>query len=88
MPESEEMRVLTRTGVRDIEVTDPAERSMLGQYWNAVQKFLGTGEEETLEPFKRQTIAVKLETDPDWIEYYAKQGELDIDDIYSAGGSR
>lgn len=34
------MRVLTREGVLDVEVTDEFERSALGGYWNDVRVYL------------------------------------------------
>lgn len=94
MAKDESMRLLTREGTLDVPITGDAEAtdadgreldapSTLGGYWNAVQAFLSTGDEEHLEPFAGVRIAgYPLETDPDWIEYWAGQGELDFDDIY------
>jgi hypothetical protein len=79
------MRLLTRDGVIDepIEVGS-WEASVLGSYWNAVKWFLETGETEALAPFEDLVVAGHvLETDPDWIEYWAYQGDLGFPDIYS-----
>jgi hypothetical protein len=77
------MRILTPWGIADVELQTPEGRSMVGQYWNAVQRFLATGETEPLEPFRWTLIRDRLLlTDPDEIERLARLGELDIDDIY------
>jgi hypothetical protein len=79
------MRVLTQGGVEDVEVDAPNERSLLGSYWNAVQNFLNTGDESHLEDFEGERVAGRiLETDPDRIEYWARYGELDFEDIYES----
>lgn len=79
------MRLLTREGVIDepIEVGS-TEASTLGYYWNAIQQFLDSGEVEALEPFRDAVVGGRLlETDPDWIEYWAYRGDLGFPDIYS-----
>jgi hypothetical protein len=79
------MRILTRDGVIDalIEVGSK-EASILGSYWNAVKHFLETGDAEPLAPFRGVVIGGhELEVDPDWIEYWAYQGDLGFPDIYS-----
>ncbi len=76
------MRVLTREGVVDVPVAIEEERSLLGSYWHAIREYLESGEETALEPFKGEGVRLRLETDPDVIEHYANEGELDIDDIY------
>jgi hypothetical protein len=77
------MRILTPWGTADVELETPEGRSMVGRYWNAVQRFLATGETEPLEPFRWTLIGDRLLlTDPDEIERLARIGEIDIDDIY------
>ncbi len=59
--------------------------SLLGSYWNAVQRYLDTGDEEALIDFRGVTVGVggsELETNPAEIEYWARVGELDFTDIY------
>lgn len=81
------MRVLTRDGVIDVPIEAGSDdASTLGSYWNAIQQFLDTGNVEVLAPFQgvfvgglrvrvlSQDVIVgghRLETDPDWIEYWA-----------------
>jgi len=79
------MRVLTRDGVIDAPVeVGSGEASALGSYWNAIKQFLETGESDLLWPFEGFVVAGHgLETDPDWVEYWAYQGDLGFPDIYS-----
>jgi hypothetical protein len=85
---SELMRVLTREeGVVTVEVTAPVERSMVGSYWNAVRDFLETGEVERLGQFDGVRIGRgHWLTDPDELEAWAAQGELEFEDIYDSTG--
>lgn len=79
------MRVLTSNGVVDVSVPSDEDRSLLGSYWHAIREYLETGDETTLRPFRGEGVRLGLETDPDVIEHYANEGELDIDDIYGSG---
>jgi hypothetical protein len=79
------MRVLTNDGVEDFNVPNSDERSLVGSHWNAIQYFLSTGDEDRLFEFENQTVGGRnLETDPDRIEYWARYGELDFEDIYES----
>jgi hypothetical protein len=73
------MRILTTRGVVDAEVSLPLARSAIGSHWNAVQRFLATGETDELQRFRWLPM---LLTDPNEIERLARLGELDVDDIY------
>jgi hypothetical protein len=77
------MRVLTTSGIRDLELDSPQSRSIVGSYWNAIQAFLATGDTDPLTPYR--LIVIKdylLLTDPDEIERLARVGEIDVDEIY------
>ncbi len=88
----EEMHVLTRDGVVDAPVeVGSMEASTLGSYFNYVGQLLDA---DTIDDANRATdhlglfdgvkvAGLELETDPDWIEYWARSGQLDIDDIYT-----
>lgn len=77
------MRILTRGGVEDVELHTFRARSVVGSYWNAVQRFLATGETDDLEVYRGYRIRGHwLLTDPDEIERQARIGELNVDDIY------
>jgi hypothetical protein len=77
------MRVLTTSGVKDLELESPRSRSIVGSHWNAIQVFLVTGDTDPLTPYV--TVLINdylLLTDPDEIERLAGIGDLDFDDIY------
>ena len=77
------MSVLSVDGVVDIDTRGSRVRSTIGSHWNAVRQFGATGDVALLEPFEGNRVGgVLLETDPDQIEEYLRQGGLDIDDIY------
>src|SRR4051794_23460323 len=80
------MRILTREGVLDIEVTDPYERSIVGSYWNYVRLFLEGKESELPWWWREEEVRVAghlLEVEPDWIEHWAHAGDLEFEDIYA-----
>jgi len=77
------MRILTSSGVEDVELQTSEARSAVGSYWNAVQHYLSTGEADELERFSRTLIrGRRVLTDLDEIERLARIGDLDIEDIY------
>jgi hypothetical protein len=83
VPNNDVMRVLTRDGIEDLHVSDPSERSIIGSHWNAIQHFLNTGEDDRLLDLEGERVLGRpLEIDPDRIEYWARYGELDFEDIY------
>lgn len=77
------MRILTSSGIEDVELKTSKARSVVGSYWNAVQDYLSTGRTDELKRFSRMRIrGRRLLTDPDEIERLARIGDLDIEDIY------
>ena len=79
------MRILTAAGIEDVELQTAGARSTVGSYWNAVRRYLWTGETEDLDRFSRTLIRDRrLLTDPDRIDQLARIGELDFDDIYES----
>ena len=78
------MSMLSNDGVADVDTRGSRVRSLIGRHWNAVQRFGVTGDVSHLAPFVAKRVGgVELATDPDLIERYLLQGELDIDDIYA-----
>jgi hypothetical protein len=78
------MSVLSVDGVVDIDTRGSRVRSLVGRHWNAVRRFGATGDVSLLKPFTgRRVGGVELASDPDLIEEYIRQGEIDIDDIYA-----
>jgi hypothetical protein len=79
------LRILTPEGIEFVEVTDPDERSEVGQYWNAVRHYLNTGDDSRLWRFEGETVAGRpWETGLDPIEEWGRRGELDFEDIYES----
>jgi hypothetical protein len=77
------MRILTSSGIEDVELPTSEARSKVGSYWNAVQRYLWTGRTDDLEQFSRTRIrGRRLLTDPDRIDQLARIGDLDFEDIY------
>ncbi len=78
------MRILTSDGPQDVSVADSEDASMIGRFWNATRHFLNTGDEDAMLPFAGKTVGGrKLETDPDAIEFWARRGELEFEEIYA-----
>jgi hypothetical protein len=76
------MPILTAQGRIWVDVGD-REASVVGAYWNDVHRFRDTGDLGTLDRYAGVRIAGRLlEADPDEIEFWAAQGELDFEDIY------
>lgn len=83
MSEGPLMRILSTEGLVETELPDFWDRSEVGLHWNAVQRLLDTGDDSELRPFSGQRIAgYELETDPKTITRWARQGDLDFEDIY------
>jgi len=77
------MRILTADGIEDLELNTSEARSAVGSHWNAIQRFLATGDSDALERFALTSVRRRrLLTDPDEIERLARIGELDVEDIY------
>jgi len=77
------MRLLTTDGVVEVEVPGEDERSEVGHYWIAVQHVLDTGKNTLIKEFEGVEIGGhELEIDREKITRWAKQGDLDFEDIY------
>lgn len=77
------MSVLSVNGVVDVDTRGSRVRSLVGRHWNAIRRFGASGDVSYLKPFEgKRAGGVELATDPDLIEEYIRQGEVDIDDIY------
>lgn len=85
--------VLTADGTREVPINNSAQASLLGRYWNAVQRFLQRGDASVLERFKNKRIAtadgqhIQLITDPEQLNKLGRAGVLSFESLY-AGVSR
>ncbi len=77
------MTVLGPEGPVDVDVRGSRTASLIGSHFNAVGRYLATGDPAVLAPYRGVVVdGVPLLTDPSLIEQLAAQRELDIDDIY------
>jgi hypothetical protein len=66
-----------------VDVRGSRAASKLGSYWNAVDHYLTTGDDEPLRHLRGLKIGgVELETDPDVIDYLYTTGQIEFETIY------
>ena len=86
------LRVPTRKGPRPIAVRDSRQASQLAEYWNAVHRYLETGDASALQKFRRTRITdatgtrVPLLTDLDELDRLGSAGVLSFESLYSKVG--
>lgn len=84
---SDRMRIIATTGVTATNVPDAGDRTTIGQHANAVRHFLDTGDTAPLRPFEDTTVeGHRLQVDPDALEAWAFEGEVEFEDIYDMTG--
>jgi hypothetical protein len=76
---------ILRPGVLElVRVTDRYERSLVASYWNAIRRYLNTGDDFNIRQFEGVRITGRrLLTDLAEIEEWARHGDFDFDSIYS-----
>ena len=86
------LRVLvlpTMEGVREIAVIDSRQATLLAEYWNAVQRYLETGDDSALKKFRGKQITdanghhFEMLTAPEELEPLASAGVLSFESIYA-----
>jgi len=74
---------LTVDGELEVDASDSRVASVIGAHWSAIRRYLETGDESPLRPFRRRRISGhRLETDPERITELGRRGELAFEDIY------
>ena len=85
------LRVLTvpsAKGLIEIGVSDSREASVIGEYWNAVERYLARGDASELQKFRKKRVKdgrgkrVPLVTDLDELARLASAGVLRFESIY------
>lgn len=77
------MQILGSNGRTEVDVRGSHAASMNARHWNAVKRFLVTGDVAVLRPFVGKRVGGHvLMTDPDAIEEEARRGEVAFEDIY------
>ena len=81
--------ITTLAGLREIAVIDSRQATLLAEYWNAVQRYLETGDESALTEFREKQITdangeqFPLITDLDELDRLASAGVLSFESIYA-----
>jgi hypothetical protein len=77
------LRVLTTEGELDLDTRSFRTASLVGAHWNAVTRFVETGDTTRLAPFVGKKVqGHELETRQEVIEERAHRGELSFEDLY------
>jgi len=86
------LRVLaipTDEGTREIALRDSRQASILGQYWDAVQRYLQTGDASAIQKFRGKHITavnrarITLLTDLDQLSRLGNAGVLSFESLYA-----
>jgi hypothetical protein len=66
-----------------VDVRGSRAASRLGSYWNAVDHYRATGDDEPLRHLRGTKVGgVELETDPEVIDYLSAIGQIEFETIY------
>jgi hypothetical protein len=77
------MTVLSTDGMVDIDVRGSKARSLVGQHWNAIQRYAATGDVRILQVFGGKRVGgVVLASDPDVVEELLRRGQIAPEEIY------
>lgn len=81
------MRVLTPYGPETALVRSSREASLIGDYLNAVKKYLRTGDISVLHPYRNEALHIRgrketLLTDQSTLDYLSMADELHFDELY------
>lgn len=82
--------VPTPHGTREVPIGDSEEASVIGQYWDGVQKYLQTGDTTALKKLKRKWIRtadgkrIQLITDPEQLSRLGNAGALSFESLYAS----
>ncbi len=82
-----ELLIVSDGHTMQVDVRGSRQAAVVAAYWNAVSRFLETGDLRLLAKFEGKTVAGHLlETDPDVLEELALTGGLQFEDIYALAG--
>jgi hypothetical protein len=82
------MRFLALDGVIALDISDSRAATMIGEYWNAVNRYLRTGRVDALRRFAGKDVRVgrtrhRFVTDPLALDRLANAGEVRFEDLYA-----
>jgi len=81
----------TETGIIGLDVRDSRSASRIGSYWNAVKRYMETGDDSALRKFQGKSVRVNKRTyafitDTAILDRLADAAELEFDDFGSGRG--
>ncbi len=77
------IRVLTTGGLVHLRDLDDAEATEVGRHWNAVRRYLETGDDTALAEFQHSFIRGReLAASAALVEWFAVRGEVSFESIY------
>jgi hypothetical protein len=82
------MRWVVETDIVTIDVTDSRTTSRISSYWNAVGRYIATGDDQALKQFRGKSIRVQkvtyhFVTDTGVLDELARRGQIHFETIYS-----
>jgi hypothetical protein len=83
-----EMRFLTPKGVSALPIRSSASASRIGEYWNAVHRYLDKGQNDELRKFRRKAVTVRgkrhpFVTDEALLDRLGNAGQVRFEDLYA-----
>jgi len=88
-PNDKLLRVLKLPGQTQVAVRDSTTASKIAEYWDAVHKFVATGDSSRLKKFRRMKLLdeagkrIKLPTDLDELQKLGSAGVLSFETLYA-----
>ncbi len=77
------IRVLTTGGLVHLQGLDDVEATEVGRHWNAVRRYLETGDDSALAEFQHSFVRWReLATSAALVEWFAVRGEVSFESIY------
>ena len=82
------LRFLSPTGIISVTVKDSRRASRIATFFNAVHRFLATGDVTPLAPFRGESFRIgrtrhRFITDPKLLERLAEAGQVSFEEIYA-----
>jgi len=83
------LAVPTVDGTREVALRDSRQASILGRYWDAVQRYLQTGDASAIQKFQGKRITagnrarIPLLTDLDQLSRLGNAGVLSFESLYA-----
>lgn len=82
------MRFLTPEGLIELRIRSSTSASRIGEYWNAIDRYLRTGRLDAVNRFRGKVVRLRgvaypFVTDPRTLDRLANAGEVRFEDLYA-----